>query len=284
MFSMKYRIFLTLFIISLMGCSEPLPEELFLYPEERGGVPVSVLELQAFDNFSRDGVTFPSKETTIAGNIYYPDSMDIAIAWIPAAGKTKEDAQDRGIAFASRGIAALVVDVRGLGQTSGAPLSLEQDAVLFAHEQEPYHHLVVYDALRAVDALRERGYTCVLLGGESNGGRIALLAAAQDKKIPGILLMSTAGFGNIEHPDPDVKNFLTSINPDAYAPYLKTPTAFIHDINDPTIPFSAAKETYNKIASSKTLFMLNKGCHGYCPTMNEALTQSIEFLKRYCPS
>ncbi len=280
---MRY-LFLSFLIILLIGCREPLPQELHLYPEERGGVPVTVLELQAFDNFSRDGVTFPSKGTTIAGNLYYPDSMDVAIAWIPAAGKTKEDAQDRGIAFASRGIAALVVDVRGLGQTSGAPLSLEQDAVLFANKQEPYHHLIIYDALRTVDVLRERGYKCVLLGGESNGGRIALLAAAQDKKISGVVLMSTAGFGEIEHPLPEIKKFLTSINPDSYAVYLTTPVAFIHDIQDPTIPFGDAKETYDKIASAKTLLTINKGCHGFCPAMNEAVTQSIEFLTRYCPS
>ncbi len=276
---------ITLAFLLLFGCSlaEPVDhEELLHYPEKRGGIPVTVLELKGFGNFSRDGVTFPSKGTEIAADYYYPRNAKIGIVWIPAAGKTRRNAEDRGIAFASRGYAAMIVDVRGLGETTGQVHSFEDDYTVFSKGEEPYNHLVVWDALRAIDAMRERGVTCTLIGGESNGGRIALIAAAVDKTISGSLLISTAGYGKIDHQLFDVRRFLASINPDEYAPSLTNPIAFIHDTKDPTIPFSLGKQTYDKIAAPKKLYTLSNGCHGYCPTMDDVLTDALTFLAQKC--
>lgn len=270
-------------VLVLVGCSQPPDTSgLLHYPEDRGRIPVTVVEMQGLENFTREGVEFPSKGTIISGDVYFPRHAPYAIVWIPAGGKTKADAIDRGIAFASRGIAALVVDVRGLGGTKGEPRSFEDDSALIAQGGEAYHQLVIYDALRAVDAMRERGHECVLLGGESNGGRIALMAAAIDKSIPGALLMSTAGYGDVDHQLYAVRQFMKSINPDAYAPVMEAPVAYIHDTADPTIPFTLAQETFDHMASSKKMFTLAKGCHGYCPAMDGILTEALEFLAKNC--
>ncbi len=257
-------------------------EGLIQYPEKRGGIPVTVLELKGFGNFSRDSVTFPSKGTEIAADYYYLRNAKTGIVWIPAAGKTRRDAEDRGIAFASRGYAAMVVDIRGFGDTKGKLPSMEEDYAAFSRGEEPYNHLVIWDALRAVDAMRERGITCVFIGGESNGGRLALIAAAVDNSIKGALLMSTAGFGTVDHTLFDMRRFLSSFNPDSYAPSLEVSVAFIHDTKDPTIPFSQAMQTHDKIASAKKLYMLSKGCHGYCPAMDKALTDALDYLSENC--
>lgn len=281
---MQKIILLVSILFLLTSCSEPVidREGLLQYPEKRGGIPLTVLEMKGFGNFSRDGVTFPSKGTEISADYYYPRGAEVGIVWIPAAGKTKRNAEDRGIAFASRGYAALIVDVRGFGETKGDVPSFEEDYNAFSRQEEPYNHLVIWDALRAIDAMRERGVKCIFIGGESNGGRIALMAAAQDKTIAGTLLMSTAGYGKFDHPLFDVRRFMASINPDSYAPLLTAPVAFIHDTKDPTIVLDLGKQTYDKITAQKKLFTISKGCHGYCPAMDGILTEALDYLKQNC--
>lgn len=253
------------------------------YPSNRGDTLISVKEKVKSNNYTKKIITFNSKDIEVYADLYIPNYIkkeNIAIVWIPAAGKRRIDAVDRGEAFAEFGITTLILDLRGLGNTKGEQKTFEEELNAFSEGREPYNHLVIYDTLKAVDAMRELGYKCILVGGESNGGRIALIAGQIDNSINGLLLMSTAGFGYFDHSFFEIRKFFASVNPDNYAPLLKIPVAFVHDKEDPTITFNAAETTYNKINSNKKMFTISKRCHGYCQWMNNVLNESIEFLRQ----
>jgi len=60
---------------------------------------------------------------------------------------------------------------------------LEYDFKLFSESKEPVEHMMVYDALRAVDVLKQDvriDAQRIAVIGESNGGRFAIIATALD--------------------------------------------------------------------------------------------------------
>lgn len=278
-----------LFVLALFGCSKE-PEYsvdnngVLHYPQDRGDINIEILKTEDLGNYTIQTLTFPTKGTKISALLYTPKNPKVGLVWIPAAGKRKVDAMDRGEAFASLGIATLIVDVRGFGDTQWQQQSGEEEYKKFSNGEEPYDHLVVYDALRSIDVMRKLGYKCVLLGGESNGGRISINSGAVDKSINGLLLMSTAGYGEMYNPVFEIRRYYSSINPDHYAPLLNMPVAFIHDKKDPTIPYDVGEKTYFKIVAEKKMLTISKGCHGYCPTMHDSVKQAFDYLTSFCAS
>jgi uncharacterized protein len=94
---------------------------------------------------------------------------------LPGLGSRKENHVDFGDAVARRGMAALVVDVRGHGGSHG---------VLDGG--------VLDDALAALQELAARGHAPLGLRGTSMGGLLALNAAGRDRRVRAVVAVCPA--------------------------------------------------------------------------------------------
>lgn len=112
--------------------------------------------------FEEHSVEFRNQAVTLAGTLLLPRTeLSVpATVFVHGAGRqTREPYREVAEYFASQGIAALIYDKRGVGQSSGAYES-----------HEPYENLV-NDALAAIDFLKQRR--------EVNGSRIGIWGLSQ---------------------------------------------------------------------------------------------------------
>ena len=73
--------------------------------------------------------------------------------------------------------------------------NIDQDFASFTGKKEPFQHLMAYDALLAVKILggmRGIEKDSIYIAGESMGGRNAIIAAAIDPGIKGVLAISSS--------------------------------------------------------------------------------------------
>ncbi|MBI5226824.1 alpha/beta hydrolase [Candidatus Micrarchaeota archaeon] len=116
----------------------------------------------------------------------------------PGATVPKEGRQPLARKMQDWGYATLALDVRGNGKTPRLD-SLDAQLAVFINGGEPEEAQMVYDELAAFDLLSENRFGVdqgrVAMWGESMGGRYALIAAALEPKIKGVLLVSSAGYG-----------------------------------------------------------------------------------------
>src|SRR3989338_7593916 len=177
-----------------------------------------------------------------------------------------------------------IIYQRGVGETDGTLPKIEEDYLNFLKGQEPYQHLMVYDALRAYDLLHSAPFVDterIIIAGESLVGRIAIIAAAIDRNIKGVLIISSSGFDFEETNDTKVNTFLQSIDSDHYIAQI-TPRKLVmmHNYNDAIIPLSSAIMTYQKAQQPKQFVLVNDtSCsHGYCDSMYGGLVDSLDYL------
>lgn len=265
------------------------PEGSIHYPQERGPVSYSRVLLYQDDYGTVYKLTFDSQGTTIFALLRIPierpesKQSPSAIVLLPGALVPKENEDTAlGKELASLGFAVLILDVRGVGETSGTLPSMDEDLAVFREKKQPSQHLMVYDALRAFDVLAatpEVNASRILFAGESNGGRVAIIAAALEKRSLGVLGISTAGYSFTQQQNADVNRFLKSINPDSYAP-LVAPAKFvlINSKNDPVITIGSAKSTFSLAKEPKLFFEVSCEKHGYCSEMNPSVENALEFI------
>ena len=97
------------------------------------------------------------------------------------------------------------------------------------------------------------------------GGRFAIIAAALDTRIAGVLVISTSGFG-MQNTVTQQDKFMASINPDMYIGKI-APRRIVmfHSKNDTVIPFEQAQQTFSFAGNPKEFFIMPFPCdHGYC--------------------
>lgn len=270
----------------------------FSYTQER---PVSLPRLQKAElNFSANETfevyrtSFASRpllnsQTHIAALLFMPRAAANAtnrsfpaIVFLPGGGGTKESRAPIAILFARAGYVTMVIDQRGIGESAGQYLDSQSDYRIFAGGAEPMQHLAVYDALRSFDILRAHpavNSKRIILTGESMGARYALIAAALDNRIAGVLAISAAGFNIPPAPEQQGNNYLRSIDPDNYvARIAPRPLAMLHDPNDTVVPLADAQRTFEKAGEPKKFFT-HSGCnHGTCPKMNRSLEEALRFI------
>jgi uncharacterized protein len=262
--------------------------EAFLhYPEDRGEVLFKRENYSDSEYLVVSKIEFQSFGTNVHALLVTPKNVTGAmpgIVLMPGAGVSKEIELGLAKKIASYGISVLTFDPRGIGETKGVITSIEQDLAAFANAQQPYQHLVIYDALRAFDLMREAPFidqNNIILAGESFGARIAIIAAAIDPRIKGVLAISASGF-NIQDSGNEARDiFLKSIDADHYIRKISPRKAvMIHNINDTTIPLSLALKTHSKAEGNIDLFLVEDGdCnHGYCESMNANLVRSLKIL------
>lgn len=151
-----------------------------------GGFAAYADEAPAKLNFQEHFVEFQNQDVALAGSLILPRSEEPvpAVVFVHGAGRqTRESYRELGEYFASQGIAALIYDKRGTGQSGGAYES-----------HEPYENLV-NDALAAVSFLKQhRDIESSRIGiwGLSQGAYISAAAASRSTNLKFIVVVGAS--------------------------------------------------------------------------------------------
>jgi dienelactone hydrolase len=258
-----------------------------VYPLGRGDIKFRRDSYNETENLTISKIIYQSARGNIYGLFALPKSAsDLlpGVVLLPGAGVSKESELELAKKIAELGAAVLVIDQRGVGETGGAFPTLDEDYASFLAAKEPYQHLMVYDALRAYDLLYSAPFVDperIIIAGESLGGRVAIIAAAIDRNIKGVLAISSSGFNFKPKGDAGKDAFLESIDSDHYIDLL-TPRriVMIHNSYDKAIPVSSAINSYSKAQEPKQFILINDtNCsHGYCDSMHSGLVESLDYL------
>ncbi|MBI2650397.1 acetylxylan esterase [Candidatus Woesearchaeota archaeon] len=257
------------------------------YPLDRETVLFNRQNYGETENLTISKIIYQSKNGNIYGLLVLPKSASElmpGVVLLPGAGVSKESELGLAKKIAELGAAVLTIDQRGVGETGGNLNSIEKDYVDFLNAKEPVQHLMVFDALRAYDLLYSAPFVDpdrIMIAGESLGGRIAVIAAAIDRNIKGVLAISSSGLGFEETNDTRVNTFLQSIDSDHYISQI-TPRKLVmmHNLHDNIIPINSAISTYSLAQQPKRFVLVNDtSCnHGYCDSMHDGLVDALDYL------
>ena len=222
------------------------------------------------ENRTTNKIYFESHRVKIYGLLSVPKTgpeKKPAFVFIPGAQVTKESGNDGVVKDLNElGFITLTLDTRGTGETLDKVNSFDEDLLLFSNSQEPFQHKLIYDTVRAFDLLKsfpEVDSSKIYAGGESMGGRLAIITAAIEPKIKGALVISSAGYKFPIQEKANVNEFLSSFDPDSYIELISPRLLImIHGTNDTVIPLDYAKDTFLKAGEPKKFFEVSDG-HGY---------------------
>jgi len=251
------------------------------YPENRGKVDVKILKTESGPDYILSTISFPSKDFTVEGLLRIPvaGKKVPGIVILPGATIRKEGTQTLADIFSNMGYASIGIEQRNRGG-----VDMNYDYNLWKNKSEPVEHKMVFDALRSVDVLRQEPSIDperIAIVGESNGGRFAIIAAAIDPGISGVIGISTSGYdiesqiGDIT--DENLIRFDRSIDPETYLGFIP-PRKFvmIHSVNDTIIPIQLARNTFKKAKEPKQFYTVTTGTHGYSEGMKEPLENELK--------
>lgn len=255
------------------------------YPTDRK-IPVYDSMTVEDPGYFIDHINYSSRDAVISALLRIPNSSHPVpgILILPGANVSKEDEQGLSAELADMGYACMVIDQRNLGG-----VNFELDGKLFQAGQEPTQHKMVFDALKAVDVMRQYSGIepdNIAIIGISNGGRFAIIAAAIDPSISGVVGISTSGY-NVESfiandPDQVIENqtrFLRSIDPDTYLDKLPPrKLVMMHMTKDSIISMDLAQATYNKAGEPKVFYPVEGSGHGYNAAMREMLETELGLM------
>lgn len=260
----------------------------FYYSENRGKTDYSLSLKESNITYDVYKINFKSKNfmqypTTIYGLLFVPKNKDNfpGLVLLPGGGVTKESEANLAVKITELGYAVFTFDQRGIGETGGYYLNFDQDYSVFSKGNEPMQHLSVYDALKAYDVLKKTkdiDKDNIGIMGESMGGRYALIAAAIDKRLKGVIAISTSGF-HVKKESTEYNKYLLSADPDNYIGDISPNYLFMfHGTNDTMVSMDDAKITFN-LAKEPKKFFTAEGCgHGYCDKMYDNLKESLKIL------
>jgi len=135
-------------------------------------VNVSVLKTESGSNYTLETISFQSKDYTVEGLLRIPSSEKKvpAVVLLPGATVPKEETQGLAQILSGMGYASLGIEQRNRGGVNP-----QYDFGLFKDGKEPVEHKMVFDALRAVDVLKQDtriDANRIAVIGESNGGAV----------------------------------------------------------------------------------------------------------------
>ncbi len=270
-------------------------DDTFYYSQNRPLDYNLALKERDYQNSSCDlySVNFQSRDfldykTHIYGFIFIPNNNKTAnqvfpgLVLLPGGNMPKESESVLASKICDLGYAVLTYDQRGIGQTGGAYLGLEQDYAVFSQGKEPIQHLCVYDSLIAFDVMRKIKSVDkdnIAIAGESMGGRYAIIAAALDKRLKGVLAISTSGFHVNDTVSFPYTPYFLSIDPDHYISKISPNKVYmLQGDNDTTVNLDDAKATFNLANEPKRFFVANGCGHGYCSGMYNELKEDLRWM------
>lgn len=210
------------------------------------------------------------------------EKFDVVIV-LPGGGGTKESRKWYGILLLDRGYGSLILDQRGIGETQGYVNSLQEDFEAFLSGEEAHQLLMAKDVVKAAESLENfKEVRKIAVLGESMGGRNAIIAAALDERIEGVVVISSAGHrgstGDIQG-----DRFLAFINPNSYVGKIASRRLLmLHAVNDSVVPFEDARYTFSLAGEPKKFvdFEEPECSHGYCDPMRKALEEELALIFR----
>ncbi|MDF1557453.1 MAG: acetylxylan esterase [ANME-2 cluster archaeon] len=256
------------------------------YPTEREVPVFDSMIVNYTPESSLEYINYSSRDEVISALLRIPNSSRPVpgILILPGATVTKEGEQGLSAELAEMGYASMVIDQRNRGG-----VDFQMDGGLFEAGYEPIQHKMVFDALRAVDVMRqypEIDTDNIAIIGISNGGRFAIIATAIDPSIKGLVGISTSGYDVesfiSENSGQITKNqtrFLRSIDPDTYLDKIPPrKLVMIHMTNDSIIPLNLSQPTYDKADEPKAFYPLEGSGHGYNSAMREVLETELGLM------
>lgn len=263
-------------------------DNLFSYSKNRGDPIYTLSFKEEKDNLKIYRVNFESRDfldykTKIYGLLIIPKNKINApcLILLPGGSVTKEAESTLGEKIANLGYVVLTFDQRGIGETGGYYLGLQDDYKIFSQGKEPIQHLSVYDALKAYDVLKKISNidkNNIAIAGESMGGRYAIIAAALDKRLKGVIVISSSGF-HIQNESMSYTPYLFSVDPDNYIDKISPNYVFmLHSLNDSMIPLKEAKITFDLAKEPKKFYEVKDCPHGYCEEMYEELKEDLRVI------
>ncbi len=253
------------------------------YPENRGRVDVNVLKTESGGNYTLETISFTSKDYTVEGLLRIPssDKKVPAVVILPGATVPKEGTQGLAEIFSNMGYASLGIEQRNRGGVNP-----DYDYNLFKEGKEPVEHKMVFDALRAVDVLKQDSRIDskrIAIVGESNGGRFAIIATAIDPDIKGVIGISTSGYDTESEvtgiQDETLIRFYRSIDPDTYLRFIPPRRlVMMHSVNDSIIPIDLAGRTFKKAKEPKQFYSVTTGTHGFSDGMRMPLEDELRLM------
>lgn len=256
------------------------------YPTERGIPEYESMIIENNPGYIIDYINYSSRDEVISALLRIPNSSHPVpgILILPVATVTKEDEQGLSAELADMGYACMVIDQRNLGG-----VDFQLDSNLFQAGQEPTQHKMVFDALKAVDVMRQ--YPAInpdniAIIGISNGGRFAIIAAAIDPSINGVVGISTSEYdvesfiaNDSNQVTENQTRFMRSIDPDTYLDRLPPrKLLMMHMKNDSIIPLELAQVTYGKADDPKVFYQVEGSGHGYNAAMKDVLEAELESM------
>ncbi len=238
---------------------------------------------QPLESTGQDGTVTVSKVVLHVGGVDVhalcaaPADPVAGVVLIPGAGVLKEGHRGRIISYAQKGIATIVLDVRGNGgKTAGHAGGLQEDYRRFVQGKTPQWWQAIGDIITARRLMTERYDVPVYLVGSSNGGMQGAVAAAVDPGAAGYFGVSPAGIGAPgPETDPSVAAFLRSIDP---GPSIGTiaprPVWLFHAKADSVISYEAGEALFEAAGEPKT-FTAFTGGHGITGEVDAAVTGAI---------
>jgi len=253
------------------------------YPADRPE-PVFESRIDEYNSeFTLEYLNYSSRDATISAAVRVPNSSVPVpgVLILPGATVTKEGQQGLALELIEMGYASMVIDQRNLGV-----VDVQHDGELFDAGKEPVEHKMVFDALMAVDVMRQYpkiNPQKIAIIGISNGGRFAITAAGIDPSIRGVVGISTSGYNtesiisNSPNPLSATRiRFLRSIDPGSYLDKLAPrKLVMIHMENDSIIPVNMAKTTYDKAEEPKAFYSIEGTGHGYYSAMRPQLEDEL---------
>ena len=258
-------------------------EGILSYPENRGKVDVTVLKTESGSNYTLETISFPSKDYTVEGLLRIPSSEKKVPAVVLLSGATvpKEGTQGLAQILSGMGYASLGIEQRNRGG-----VDFQYDFTLFKDGKEPVEHKMVFDALRSVDVFRQDSridLERIAVVGESNGGRFAIIAAAIDPDIKGVIGISTSGYDTeaqlAGERDDTARRFYRSIDPETYLKFIP-PRKFVmmHSVNDSIIALEYAQNTFKKAMEPKMFYRIETGGHGFSEGMRVQFENELRLM------
>jgi hypothetical protein len=258
-----------IFIAFVVAAVFALQYGLSQLPVPDGGV-VSITAMAPTVNADIYKIVYKSDGDDIYGLLSVPKTAGRHPAFIimPAQSIPKEDGQRfAGTQLNRLGFAAFSIDERGQGETKAQPNSLQDDFRLFVAGQKTSQEKMVDDvlnALKVLEAMPEIDAARIYVWGESMGGRFAVIAAANEPKLKGVIMVSSSGYGMPKTESADGDRFFRLIDPDYYISKIyPRKVVMLHGLNDTVIPFQSAMNTYLNAAEPKHFYALNSSLHGY---------------------
>ncbi|MDO8725371.1 MAG: acetylxylan esterase [Candidatus Methanoperedens sp.] len=258
-------------------------EGILSYPENRGKVDVTVIKTESGSNYTLETISFPSKDYTVEGLLRLPSSGKKvpAVVLLPGATVNKEGTQGLAQILSGMGYASLGIEQRNRGG-----VDFQYDFTLFKDGKEPIEHKMVFDALRAVDVLKQDvriDPERIAVVGESNGGRFAIIATAIDTDIKGVIGISTSGYDTeaqiADVRDETARRFYRSIDPETYLKFIP-PRKFVmmHSVNDSIIALEYAENTFKKAMEPKMFYKVETGGHGFSDGMRVQFENELRLM------